>query len=110
MKRLIAGVLLTFLIFILMPGCFRMKGDLPASRDQVKSDQIPRLEKKGAATQLIVEGSPFIIPGGELGNSSFTSTEYMEPVWPKPEKMNLNTVLAPVYWELIEPEGGVVRL
>lgn len=65
--------------------------------------QMPHLIKKGNTTQLIVDDKPFLILGGELGNSSFTSLEYMESVWPKLKAMNINTVLAPVYWELIEP-------
>ncbi len=68
--------------------------------------QIPHLKKQGKTTQLIVDDKPFLILGGELGNSSFTSLEYMKPVWPKLRTMNMNTVLAPVYWELIEPEEG----
>ena len=65
--------------------------------------EFPYLQKKDSATQLVVDGKPFIILGGELGNSSFTSLEYMTPIWPKLVAMNLNTVLVPVYWELIEP-------
>lgn len=73
----------------------------------VKSQhKIPHLHKQGTTTQLIVHDKPFIILGGELGNSTFTSVENMEPVWPKLRKMNLNTVLAPVFWELIEPIKG----
>ena len=34
---------------------------------------IPHLEKKGTATQLIVDGKPFLILGGELYNSSSSS-------------------------------------
>ncbi|MGE6353954.1 DUF5597 domain-containing protein [Flavobacterium sp. NPDC079362] len=69
-------------------------------------DKIPSLQKKGDKTQLIVNGKPFIILGGELGNSSATSMESMEPIWQKLTDMNLNTVLVPVYWELIEKEEG----
>ena len=68
---------------------------------------IPHLKKKGYATQLIVDGKPFLILGGELGNSSFTSLDYMEPIWSKLNAMNLNTVLVPIYWELIEPAQGI---
>lgn len=66
--------------------------------------QMPQLKKLGNTTQLIVDDKPFLILGGELGNSTFTSQEYMEPIWPKLKAMNMNTILAPVYWELIEPE------
>lgn len=67
---------------------------------------LPHLEKRGAATQLIVEGKPFLILGGELHNSSSSSVAYMKPIWPQLASMHLNTVLAPVSWELIEPEEG----
>ncbi|HEU4779895.1 MAG TPA: DUF5597 domain-containing protein, partial [Steroidobacteraceae bacterium] len=66
----------------------------------------PRLEKQGTTQQLVVDGKPFLILGGELGNSSSSSTEYMRPHWPRLKAMNLNTVLAPVYWELLEPVEG----
>src|SRR4051812_24374929 len=66
----------------------------------------PRLEKHGDTQQLIVDGKPFLILGGELGNSSASSAEYMNPHWPRLKAMHLNTVLAPVYWELIEPIEG----
>jgi len=67
---------------------------------------VPHLQKKGTATQLIVDGKPFLMLGGELGNSSSSNTDYMNSIWPTLEKLNLNTVLAPVYWELIEPQEG----
>jgi hypothetical protein len=70
------------------------------------SSGIPRLHKQGTATQLLVDGKPFVILGGELHNSSASSLAYMEPIWPKMVALNLNTVLAVVSWELLEPEEG----
>lgn len=70
------------------------------------AQDIPHLERRGEATQLVVDGEPFLILGGELGNSEASSREAMRGHWPKLEAMNLNTVLAPVYWELVEPEEG----
>jgi hypothetical protein len=67
---------------------------------------IPHLQKTGNKTQLIVSQKPFLIRGGELGNSSATSMESMESIWSKLTDMNLNTVLTPIYWELIEPQEG----
>ncbi|SDH17820.1 GH35 family beta-galactosidase [Chitinophaga filiformis] len=64
---------------------------------------LPQLKKQGTATQLIVKGAPFLVLGGELGNSSASSIEYMTDIWGTLKKMQLNTVLTPVYWELIEP-------
>ncbi len=68
--------------------------------------QAPHLEQRGEATQLIVDGKPFLILGGELGNSSASNREWLRPRWAKLRAMHLNTVLAPVSWELIEPVEG----
>ena len=39
------------------------------------------LNKQGTATQLIVQGKPFLILGGELGNSSASSSEDVERIF-----------------------------
>ena len=72
----------------------------------VQQNSLPHLRQQGTATQLVVDGKPFLILGGELGNSTSSSLEYMRPVWPKVVSLNLNTLLVPVYWELIEPAEG----
>ncbi|MGB2870205.1 MAG: DUF5597 domain-containing protein [Bacteroidota bacterium] len=64
------------------------------------------MKKQGTATQLVVHGKPFLILGGELGNSTASSLEYLRPSWKKFQAMHLNTILSPVYWELIEPQEG----
>jgi len=66
---------------------------------------LPHLERQGTATRLVVDGSPFLVLGGELGNSS-GEPDYLRPSWPRLRALGLNTVLAPVYWELAEPEEG----
>jgi len=67
---------------------------------------IPHLRAKGTTKQLIVNGKPFLVMGGELHNSSTSSVSYMAPLWDKMKKKNLNTVIAPVYWEFLEPSQG----
>ena len=70
------------------------------------SSEIPHMQKQGTATQLIVDGKPFLVLGGELSNSSGTSPEYMKPLWRKLADAKLNTVLAGVSWNQIEPREG----
>ena len=70
------------------------------------AQSMPGLQRQGNTVRLVVEGKPFLMLGGELGNSSASDMEYMEPVWPKIKEMHLNTLLASVYWELVEPEEG----
>jgi hypothetical protein len=76
------------------------------TRTSATSKRIPHLARHGSTTQLIVDGKPFLMLAGETGNSSASSLEYLNTIWPKAVKMNLNTLLVPVYWDLIEPEEG----
>lgn len=48
----------------------------------------------------------YLILAGELGNSSASSKDDIRTFFPKLKSMCLNTVLMPVYWELIEPSEG----
>ncbi len=71
----------------------------------LRGADLPALRKQGTATQLIVDGQPFLARGGELGNSS-GEPDYLRASWPKLKAMNLNTVVAPVYWDVLEPVEG----
>lgn len=77
-----------------------------AALAQESDNLIPHLEKGAKAVQLMVEGRPYLILGGELHNSSSSSLAYLEPFWPELAQAHLNTVLAAVSWELIEPREG----
>jgi beta-galactosidase GanA len=79
---------------------------LSSQRSQSSSTSIPHLEKQGTATQLIVQGKPFLLISGELHNSTCGGFDYMRPVWKRLAKKNLNSVIGTVSWELVEPVEG----
>jgi hypothetical protein len=70
------------------------------------SQSLPYLNKENNRVQLIVDDKPFLMLGGELGNSTTGSIEYLKPIWQQMVDMNVNTVLPAVSWEMIEPEEG----
>jgi beta-galactosidase GanA len=71
-----------------------------------KAEDIPHLRKQGDATQLVVKGKPFLILGGELNNSSSSSVAHMASIWPRMADSNLNTLLVPLAWDIVEPNEG----
>ena len=79
---------------------------LAVSSQAQQSSGVPHLQKQGSATQLVVDGKPFLITSGELSNNAATSLESLEPVWPKIVASNLNTVLVAIPWAQFEPEEG----
>ena len=81
---------------------------LMASGTMLAQDaSLPHLEtNKQGQTHLIVDGQPFLMLGGELHNSSTGSAQYMAPIWQRMKEMHINTVIAPISWELLEPEEG----
>ena len=92
-------VLLALIAASLWGGC-TLQPAAPATAEP------PHLEQRGAATQLIVAGKPWLVLGCELGNSTASSREYMESVWPRLQASGVNTVLAVVSWEQTEPVEG----
>jgi hypothetical protein len=70
------------------------------------ASEIPHLQRHGTATQLIVDGKPFLMLAGELFNNTATSLEYIKPIWPKLVQGNFNTALVGVSWNQIEPQEG----
>ena len=56
--------------------------------------------------KIIVDGKPFFIRGGELGNSGASCAEDIDDSFRRLKQMHLNTLLVPVYWDMLEPEEG----
>jgi len=82
-----------------------LAGSLATVAHGADSPSLPHLRKQGTATQLIVDGKPFLMLAGELGNST-GEPDFLRQYWPKLTSMNLNTLLVPVYWDRFEPEEG----
>ena len=69
------------------------------------SQEMPKLvEEQGRAT-LMVDGAPYFLLGAQVDNSSGWP-ERLNAVWPAAERMHLNTLEVPVYWEQMEPKRG----
>lgn len=65
-----------------------------------------KLIRNGNDCYIDIEGNKMKILGGELGNSSATCESDMRVIFPRLKEMQLNTVLVPAYWDLIEPREG----
>ena len=90
----------------ILPAVALTMGLLSVSPLLAGESGIPQLRKTGSATQLVVDGKPLVMLAGELHNSSASGVEYMGRMWPHLKALGLNTVLAPVSWELLEPVEG----
>jgi Domain of unknown function (DUF5597)/Beta-galactosidase len=77
-----------------------------ASVSAANGQQLPAIRSEGSAQQLFVQGKPFLILGGELGNSSAGTTAQADVILPKLAGLHFNTVLMPVAWDQIEPVEG----
>jgi len=76
------------------------------SNNNCNKKNIPHLKRQGSTMQLVVNGKPLLMLAGETGNSSASDLKYMDIIWAKIVKMHLNTLVVPVYWDLIEPKEG----
>jgi hypothetical protein len=77
------------------------------SASSIQASDLPRVGAENGAGQLVVHGKPFLIRGGELGNSSAGTSARADAILPSLARMHLNTVLMPVAWEQVESKEGV---
>jgi hypothetical protein len=70
------------------------------------AQDLPTVRMENGASQLIVDGKPFLVLGGELGNSSAGTAAQADSILPRLAQLHFNTVLMPVAWGQIESQEG----
>src|SRR5271156_4377562 len=85
------------LVKVVMIGALAMEAAM--------AQEMPRLVQEQGRATLMVDGKPFWMLGAQVDNSSGWP-ERLQAVWPAAERMRLNTLEVPVYWEQMEPERG----
>lgn len=75
--------------------------------DTTKAAPIPRLERHGRDVLLMVDERPFTMLAGEVHNSCSSSPRAFAAALDQAVSLGMNSVLAPVTWELVEPQEDV---
>ncbi len=84
------------LSFVLLSGT-------AASLRAEKVDSLPHIIHQGARHELIVDGAPYLILGGQAHNSSAWPAT-LPSVWAAINTMDANTLEVPVYWEQLQAD------
>lgn len=72
---------------------------------QSNNNPLPNVINKNGRHQLLVDGKPFLILGGQAHNSS-AWPGMLPNVWAAIKQLHANTLEIPVYWEQIEAQQG----
>ncbi|WVW84401.1 hypothetical protein I302_106435 [Kwoniella bestiolae CBS 10118] len=74
----------------------------------MRLDKVPRIVDlpRGRHQFVLADGTPFFLRAAELQNSSFSSSQYMDKIWPILTAQHINLAFGPATWEDIEPEEG----
>ena len=101
----LASTLRLFVFTAFAAVCGRAAG---MDAEQV-AEVFPHLRGFGEATQLVVNGRPFLMRGGEFANKVYESPQdlpYLEGMLDACKNADFNTVLVPISWRSLEPEEG----
>ncbi len=67
---------------------------------------IPYLRKTSGGAQLVVDGTPTLLLGGQVHNSAPSSPSHMRAIFDRLESMHVSTVIGSASWAMIEPDEG----
>jgi beta-galactosidase GanA len=83
-----------------------LSGFVSAYAQQAADLSLPHIVKRDGRYALFVDGTPYLILGAQVNNSSAWPS-MLPKVWPAIETLHANTVEMPIYWEQFEPSPGV---
>ena len=73
---------------------------------QPTSKPIPSIEKTGESIRLLVDGSPYLMLGGQVHNSDTANADDLNKALDVLASWHSNTAEVPIYWEAIESKQG----
>ena len=73
---------------------------------QTQDGGVPHLVLEEEHAGLLVDGSPYLILGGQARNSSASNLQDVEVVYRALDAMHANTAEIPLSWNLLESKPG----
>jgi hypothetical protein len=67
---------------------------------------IPRIDTSNGQIRLLVDGSPYLMLGGQVHNSTTSNLEDLNKALDVTAGLHANTVEVPIYWESVEAVPG----
>jgi beta-galactosidase GanA len=91
--------------FSILPLALALSLHLTGVAQEPGPGSLPHIVEKDGRHALIVDGAPYLMLGGQVGNSNAWPA-MLPKVWASVESLHANTVEIPIYWEQFEPRPG----
>ncbi len=95
----------TLIPLLLFWACLCLGRTIPG----IRAAEMPRVQKNRGAWQLMVDGKPFLMRGGEFANNVYEAPKDLpglEAMLDAYKSYALNTLLVPISWRSLEPQEG----
>lgn len=90
---------------LIRAACACLLAMVVAAPGLAQENTIPQIRKTDGRYQFFVNGQPFMMLGGQVGNRTHLASQ-LKTAWPIYKAYGANTLEFPVYWRAVEPEEG----